>query len=248
MGISLNYLSQALSTFAIVGFLRSKFPKVAIVLGGGLVTSWMRRPGWKDPFLGLVDHLVAGPGEEALLNLAGAGNLTPARLIPNYNFVSSFRPPETPPSDIGNRLRIAPTPPHHPALSTQHSALSTHHSSLTTHHSPYFAPGFILPYSSATGCYWNKCAFCPERAEGSPYVPIPAEQAVKDLRLLVRSTKPVLLHVLDNAMSPPLLRALSEHPPGAPWYGFARVTRDLADPDFCRRAETFGMHHAAARD
>jgi radical SAM superfamily enzyme YgiQ (UPF0313 family) len=50
---------------------------------------------------------------------------------------------------------------------------------------------------------------------------------------LVGRTKPVLLHVLDNAMSPQLLRALSENPPGVPWYGFARVTPHLADADFC---------------
>ena len=71
VGISMNYLSQALCTFAIVGFLRSRFPEIAIVLGGGLVTSWMRRPGWHNPFRGLVDHLVAGAGESTLLALAG---------------------------------------------------------------------------------------------------------------------------------------------------------------------------------
>jgi radical SAM superfamily enzyme YgiQ (UPF0313 family) len=34
-------------------------------------------------------------------------------------------------------------------------------------------------------------------------------------------------------MSPALLKTLSEHSPGAPWYGFARITKDLKDPDFC---------------
>jgi radical SAM superfamily enzyme YgiQ (UPF0313 family) len=29
------------------------------------------------------------------------------------------------------------------------------------------------------------------------------------------------------------MKAISEHPPGVPWYGFARVTRHLTDPDFC---------------
>jgi hypothetical protein len=71
VGFSLNYLSQALTTFAMIGFLRRAFPKVRIVLGGGLVTSWIRRPGWKNPFAGLVDELIAGPGEIPLLALLG---------------------------------------------------------------------------------------------------------------------------------------------------------------------------------
>ena len=219
VGLSLNTLSQALTTFAIVGFLRRQFPEVAVVLGGGLITSWMRRPGWTNPFLGLVDHLVAGPGESAVLTLAGANARILTPLMPDYDFVSAISHPETPSPEDASQIRVTNTP--------------AHHSSLITHHCNYLAPGFILPYSSASGCYWNQCAFCPERAEGNPYVPIPVEQVVNELDILVRRTKPVLLHVLDNAIRPELLRALSENPPGAPWYGFARVTPHLADMDFC---------------
>jgi hypothetical protein len=48
IGFSLNYLSQALCTFAMIGFLRRECPEVKLVLGGGLVTSWMRSRLW-DP-------------------------------------------------------------------------------------------------------------------------------------------------------------------------------------------------------
>lgn len=71
VGFSLNYLSQALCTFAMTGFIRKRFPGVRIVLGGGLVTSWMKRPQWRNPFGGLVDQLIAGPGEFPLLDMAG---------------------------------------------------------------------------------------------------------------------------------------------------------------------------------
>jgi radical SAM superfamily enzyme YgiQ (UPF0313 family) len=54
-----------------------------------------------------------------------------------------------------------------------------------------------------------------------------------DLLHLVHKHKPVLVHLLDNAISPALMKAISEHPPGAPWYGFARFTRHLTDLDFC---------------
>lgn len=71
VGISLNYLSQALCAFAISGFIRKRFPGLTIVLGGGLVTSWLKRPDWTNPFVGLIDHLVAGPGEYPLLSMLG---------------------------------------------------------------------------------------------------------------------------------------------------------------------------------
>ena len=188
IGFSLNYLSQAVCTFAMIGFLRQSGTGVKLVLGGGLVTSWMRRPHWQDPFAGLVDHLVAGPGEGPLLSLVGVTRSAPIHDKPNYD-----------------SLPIR----------------------------DYFAPGPILPYGSSSGCYWNRCSFCPERAEGNPYVAIPNEEVIVDLLHLVDKQKPVLIHLLDNAISPSLLKAISEHPPGAPWYGFARITRHLSNLDFC---------------
>jgi hypothetical protein len=188
IGFSLNYLSQALPTFAMIGFLRREYPEVNLVLGGGLLTSWMRNPHWQNPFNGLVDHLVAGPGETSLLSLTGVLQLGDNHFRPTYD---SF-----PIRD-------------------------------------YIAPGPILPYSSSSGCYWNKCSFCPERAEGNSYHAIPAEEVIDDLLRLVDKHKPVLIHLLDNAISPSLMKAFSEHPLSIPWYGFARITRHLIDLDFC---------------
>ena len=48
------------------------------------------------------------------------------------------------------------------------------------------------------------------------------------------------MHFVDSALSPALLGKLSETPLGAPWYGFARVTRRLADEDFCRALKRSG--------
>jgi radical SAM superfamily enzyme YgiQ (UPF0313 family) len=196
IGLSLNYLSQALCTFAIIGFLRRKCPDVRLVLGGGLVTSWMRRPHWQDPFRGFVDHLVAGPGETPLLKLIDVEGLN--RSIENRIGKNHYKP-NYDPLPIGD----------------------------------YLAPGPILPYSSSSGCYWNRCSFCPERAERNPYVAIPVEEVIPDLARLVNRQKPILIHLLDSAISPSLMKAISEHPPGIPWYGFARMTRPLTDLDFC---------------
>jgi len=195
IGISLNYLSQAQTTFAMIGFLKKSFPALSIILGGGLVTSWLRNPAWQNPFSGLIDHCIAGPGEEPLLRLLE----TPAR------------------------------PPRHTAPS--YTGLPR---------KEYLAPGFILPYAASSGCYWNKCLFCPEKAEQNPYSQIAPTTVLADLAGLIADTHPSLIHFLDNAISPALLQALADHPPGVPWYGFARITPQLADKEFCRALRASG--------
>jgi hypothetical protein len=187
VGFSLNFLSQALCTFAMIGALRRLDPTIRIILGGGLITSWMRRPGWRNPFEGIIDGLVAGEGEAALLSI----------LDMEYNAGSN----------IANFDKFLPL--------------------------PYLSPGFILPYSASNGCYWRRCAFCPELAEANPYRPIAPSRVVSQLKSLIRLLRPAMVHFTDNALSPALLKALVREPYTAPWYGFVRITRHLADPDFC---------------
>ena len=194
VGISLGFLSQALCGFALIGLLKQKRPDLTIILGGGLITSWVRRPDWRNPFEDLVDHLVAGPGEAQLLELMGKSD-----------FKSGYIPDYTDFEDA-----------------------------------PYLSPGFVLPYSASSGCYWHRCSFCPERAENNPWEPVPVHQAVSHLKALVAKHNPVLVHLLDNALQPALLKALAAKPIGAPWYGFVRFTRHLEDPAFCRRLRDSG--------
>jgi hypothetical protein len=191
IGLSLNYLSQALCCFAMIGFLRQIFPAVKIVLGGGLVTSWMKLPDWRNPFLGLVDEWIAGPGEEPLLVLLGVS-----------------------PGD-------APAAPDYKAFPLR----------------DYLSPEFILPYSASSGCYWRRCAFCPEKAEGNAYLPLSDQRVSHDLaqwtNIHSKNPRPMLIHLLDNAIRPSLLKRMTMDPPGAPWYGFVRISEELTDLDFC---------------
>ncbi len=195
IGISLNYLSQALCTFAMAGLIKKEFPKMTIVLGGGLVTSWMRNPKWKNPFTGLVDHLIAGPGEYQLLSLFGINDIQKEHFTPCYDSL--------PLND-------------------------------------YLSPGLILPYSASSGCYWNRCSFCPERAENNSYVPAPVERAANDLNILTVKMKPALIHLLDNSVSAALLKKLACKPSDVPWYGFARISSLLTDTDFCMALKKAG--------
>jgi radical SAM superfamily enzyme YgiQ (UPF0313 family) len=187
IGISLNYLSQALTVFSMIGYLRKERPEAKIILGGGLVTSWLKQPGWSNPFDGLVDGMIAGPGEPYLRKLLKLENpMEPVR--PRYDFFPLNQ---------------------------------------------YLAPGPILPFSAASGCYWRNCLFCPEKAEANSYAPLPDDIVIRDLRILVERHRPVLIHFLDNAMHPGLLKRLIEDPLKVPWYGFVRITDHFKDPEFC---------------
>jgi hypothetical protein len=194
IGFSLNYLSQALCTLAMIGFIKQIHPRQKIILGGSLTTSWVQITGRTNLFPGLVDEVVAGAGEEKLLELLSVKDV-----------------------QIG--------------ASTDYSLLAEYR---------YLSPGVILPYSAARGCYWRQCAFCPEKAEDSPYLPQPVSQVAGELQMLTRSMQPSLIHLLDSSIAPALLKTLMDQPPGAPWYGFARVTRHLANDDFCRALKKSG--------
>ena len=94
IGFSLNYLSQALCTFSMIGYLKAFHPDVKIILGGGLVTTWLSHPQWNNPFSGLVDHLFGGQGEGPLLDLLGTPR-KPKHIRPttrNSKITAIFRP------------------------------------------------------------------------------------------------------------------------------------------------------------
>jgi len=194
VGFSLNYLNQALCTFAMVGFLKRVHPPIRIILGGGLVTSWIKNPAWRNPFKGLVDDLVAGAGEVPLLSILG---------IKHKGGYDS--PDDTVLSKKG-----------------------------------YLSPGTILPYSSSRGCYWKRCSFCPEKAEENLWEPEPVESTIANIHNLTAKINPVLVHFLDNAVSPAHLKAIGDYPFGVPWYGFARISSHLQDKDFCMKLRQSG--------
>jgi hypothetical protein len=187
IGFSLNYLSQALCTFAMIGFIKKIQPRQKIILGGSLVTSWIKLSMDRNIFKGLVDEMVAGAGDQKLLKLLDVKD------------GKTFCPPDY------NGFPL----------------------------DQYLSPSLILPYSSARGCYWHNCAFCPEKAEGNAYLPLEVSKVTQELQFLTGLLNPSLIHILDSSISPSLLGALAQRPPGALWYGFTRITQHLTDEDFC---------------
>lgn len=193
IGISINYISQALNSFALLGYLKRLAPEIPVVAGGGLITSWMSNPAHHQFFAGLIDHCIAGCGETSLLKLLGLPPVATA--LPRYDLL--------PRAD-------------------------------------YLAPGFILPFACSSGCFWNRCSFCPERAEGHRFQGKDSDRILSEINDLKKQTTPTLLHFLDNAIPPAVLSRFSTTLPGLPWYGFARITNHLLDIDFCKNLKSSG--------
>lgn len=198
IGISINYLSQALCAFALIGLLKKSYPAIKIILGGGLITSWLKGTDSLSVLIkslsDMVDQVVCGPGESFLLDAFGKA-LETKFFLPDY-------------SDFLN--------------------------------SKYLSPGFILPFSASDGCWWRRCAFCPERAEKRIFKPLPNTIATQQLSHLANNTSPVMMHLLDNALSPALLKKIAAMPRIAPWYGFVRIGAPLDSLEFCHQLAASG--------
>ncbi|HNV68813.1 MAG TPA: radical SAM protein [Candidatus Ozemobacteraceae bacterium] len=216
IGISLNYLDQALTASALAGALKTLTPKSRIVMGGGLITSWLSRPGFINPWSGIVERLIAGPGEEALVRLAEEhhhGQQALRSETNSFSLLSTYSgPSENPPGRTYDFFGLPLD--------------------------QYLSPGITLPVSLSHGCFWHTCSFCPETAEGNRYQPV--HDDIQLLQTLTQRHHQRLLHLLDNALSPRFLRQAAEQAIGAPWYGFARFEEPLDNLDFCRALRRHG--------
>jgi len=196
-GLSLHQsedLLQAVANYKDFGYLKEKYPDCRLIIGGGLITSWLRSPGWQNPFAELFEQMIAGEGELPLLKLLGH-DIQPVSSAPDFD--------DLPLDD-------------------------------------YLSPGLIIPYGASSGCYWNRCSFCPEKAEGGLYSKLSSVQVLDDLKQLVHKYNPTLIHLLDNAVAPELMRQMVADPIGRDWYGFARVSQELSDPEFCLQLRKSG--------
>jgi hypothetical protein len=196
VGLSVNYLSQAVCAFALAGLIRRLFPGMRIILGGGLVTAWKGLPDWKNPFEGLIDDMVAGSGERFFADIFKLESI-PDKPGYSYEYTREDLP-------------------------------------------DYLSPSAIIPFAASSACCWNRCSFCQERATAVDSFSCLAGPALKSFSAIADEYSPGLVHFVDSTVPPVFLKRLAANPPGVPWYGFTRVTKELADRDFCRALRLSG--------
>ena len=212
VGISISYLSQALHAFALAGLLKKAGFSGTLLAGGGLVHSWRPRITPSSRIFEIFDGVVSGPGEEALLAVSRAGQIvdSPGMLSPRYS--------------IWNRTHSK-------------GCVSFSPWGNTLRWDDYISPAPILPLSASRGCYWAKCAFCPEAAgDRQPYVAADGDALAMEVLKLRDAVGVRYLHLTDNALSPAHMRRFAERFKGesVKWYGFSRLEKQLAERGYLK--------------
>lgn len=197
VGISLCYLNQALVSFALAGWIKDNFQDKKLIMGGGLISSWMSRPDYTHPFSDLIDITIKGEGEQPLLEVLKLPGSDKRHFVPDYDFVK-------------------------PNL--------------------YLAPGKILPFRASIGCYWSKCNFCPEKAETRAYSSQRSARVLEDIRKIEKKYQPDFIHLIDNAVTPAFLKAMSRQRFSFKWYGFVRFEKEFMDLQFCKDLKASGCN------
>ncbi|MGD9939321.1 MAG: radical SAM protein [Clostridia bacterium] len=232
VGLSINYLSQALPALAILGWLAEVHPELSRIAGGGLITSWLAQGSLAgtDSLGGLLHALIPGRGEDGLSAWLAKGRYSAVK--PVWRGASSLDAASLATAGLGagrgsGRVVNAPARASEPDFD-DFSQLA------------YLSPVGIIPYSFSSGCPWKRCTFCPEKAEGGQYTGLPVNGAMTQLHSLATRYKPGLFHFTDNEIAPLYMRSLAEKSPGIHWYGFARFSKVLLDPGFCRALAASG--------
>lgn len=100
----------------------------------------------------------------------------------------------------------------------------------------YMTPLPVVPAALGRGCYWRRCAFCPDHLHGRHQAC--QQGSLRDWLLQVAARFPdgAMVHWTDSAVPPRALEQVAEivRRERLPilWHGFVRTEPDFADPSF----------------
>ena len=102
----------------------------------------------------------------------------------------------------------------------------------------YLSPEPIVPAALGRGCYWRRCAFCPDYLH-PPYRTGSKDHLAEWLRALAaRFPEGAMVHLCDSALPPARLahvaRVIREDRLPLRWHGFVRMEAAFAEPGFAR--------------
>jgi hypothetical protein len=94
----------------------------------------------------------------------------------------------------------------------------------------WISPHPVVPYAFGTGCYWNRCLFCPDREAKWNHS---GEEPLAGFLETVPDHGPgqPMIHFLDSALPPAVLKRCLPviRNSGMLFFGFARPSRELLD-------------------
>ena len=208
VGLSVPFAGCATTGFRAAQFIKEIDPQIKVVMGGGFVSTHLRRLSTPEPFR-YFDAAVLDAGEAPLYNLIQyyEGRLEPRRLI--RTFLKGKRCVEYHNNDFEKEVVHSQRPcPSFRGLSMEE-------------YLNYFVLGYLRgtpwntgkwnPILLAHGCYWHKCAFCTTELDWvQRYEPDCAGAIVDKMEKVYSQTGSNGFHFIDEAMPPRLLKDLAE--------------------------------------
>lgn len=213
-GLCLAFSDQIIPCLTLARAIKEREPGATIVLGGPLIPyvadAFRHTPRAWD----LIDFIVTGEGERPLLALlAELDGERRFERVPSL----TYREPG------GTYVETPQAPPIVPAESplADYSDYDL---------SEYWMGSPSLPYLSARGCYWNKCAFCSINSTyGSVVRAKPISTVVDELRTLHEQHHCSLFELQDEAVGPARFRQLATALLSAKlelyWFALARIEK-----------------------
>ncbi len=198
--------------------IREVLPDKHITWGGPLVSRIYRQIAKSGQLVRFVDSMVVGPGEQTLCSLVEAIESEdsiqdiPGLAVPGH--LDRFREREY----GGGKIYSTP----------DFSCLPL---------DKYLSPDLVLPYLTAEGCYWQKCAFCSHHYPCTTYQPLPSSEVVTDVAELSRVYGTPYFSICDEALPPHRLRELCQliekRKLDIKWFTFVRLEPDFDSSEFC---------------
>jgi radical SAM superfamily enzyme YgiQ (UPF0313 family) len=194
VGVSLTFPDQMPLAFLALAAVREVDPRITTCLGGATASRLATRAGRLDRLLDLVDAIVVGEGEAALLELArraGAGK--PLVGVPSTIRMTVGGPVSEP---AGPTVAMDSLPP--PAYADLDL-------------DAYLAPEPVVLVNGSRACYWGKCKFCDVSGTASEaYRQRSLERVIADFRELHETTGARHFMFGDLAIAPERLARLGD--------------------------------------
>jgi radical SAM superfamily enzyme YgiQ (UPF0313 family) len=202
VGISLNYYCQLIPCITLASLVKARFPRMFVVVGGGLVCFLEGKWSALATFAPYVDGWVFFEGEKPLLELVRRlpiGDVSGVPGLLTFDDTGAVYSPPAPPA-IADDL----PPPNFDGLPLDE----------------YLSPQLILPMIASRGCYWGRCAFCShDEIYRGRFRPGTADSVHRHAAILKKRHNAACFYLTDECITPALARGLAAVN-GADWPGF----------------------------
>lgn len=190
IGISVSHYGQIIPSLTLARLLKSHCSETHVCLGGAYLV--YLRECLNSSILSLVDSIVIGEGEHALLSLARAlENGSSLGNVPNLLCLD------------GGQVRATPTHVEDvndlPAPDYRGLPLEL-----------YLVPEILAFVPTERGCYWRRCAFCVTSKVAPGYRPRKIELVLDDMKRVSQQLNARYFFLSNDAMPPARMKALAE--------------------------------------